>query len=51
MKMNEMKERIKRKSEKRKGRQAARFLLTMSIMLLPQAAFADKELLRHIAFT
>ena len=37
--MNEMNERKERK--KRKGRQAARFLLAMSIMLLPQAAFAE----------
>ena len=37
--MNEMNERKERK--KRKGRQRACFLLTMSIMLLPQAAFAE----------
>ena len=39
--MNERKERKKRKAQKRKGRQGACFLLTMSIMLLPQAAFAE----------
>lgn len=39
--MNEIKERKKRKTQKRKGRQAARFLLTLNIMLLPQAAFAE----------
>ncbi len=39
--MNETKERKKRRNEKRKGRQAARFLLTMSVILLPQTAFAE----------
>ena len=58
--MNEMKERRKTKTQKRKRRQAARFLLTMSIMLLPQegvalgmcvsaqALGADGELIRNI---